>query len=281
MSSKGYKLKKTLENRILKGRGGGERESYIPFIQAHDNKIASEGWITRHLGWKTRRIHHTLSNHERDYLYFLEWHDEVIDIREQYPLLPQERTEEIAEMLGIKHPHLEGVPVVMTTDFLITLATRKGPKNIVRTVKPASRLSKRTLELFEIERRFFMEQGIDWRIVTENSLPKVLIRNVDWLCEAKYLDQIADVDEELINLIKQDLLEHLIKGAGTTNISKLCLHFDKVVGLKNGSAQFIMQHMIVNKKWGIDMNTPIKESMPLKVFDLERELYNADSIQIS
>jgi hypothetical protein len=112
MSSKGIKLKRTLENRILKGRGEGERESYLPFIQAHDNKVASEGWLTRHLGWKTKRIHHTLSDHERDYLYYL-------------------------------------------------------------------------------KEDFFLEQGIDWRIITESSLPKTLIRNVDWLCEAKYLDNVA------------------------------------------------------------------------------------------
>ncbi|MEQ6378563.1 hypothetical protein RZN25_17275 [Bacillaceae bacterium S4-13-56] len=64
-------------------------QNYKPFIQAHDNKVASEGWLTRHLGWKTKRIHHTLSEYERRYLYYLEWLDEVGDIREHYPLLPQ------------------------------------------------------------------------------------------------------------------------------------------------------------------------------------------------
>jgi hypothetical protein len=49
-------------------------------------------------------------------------------------------------------------------------------------------------------------------------------------------------------MIKQHLLNHLLKDDGTTNISKLCLQFDNEIGLKNGSAQFIMQHMIVNKK---------------------------------
>lgn len=66
----------------------------------------------------------------------------MVDIREQFPLLPLRRTEEIAKQLGIKHAHLDGVPVVMTTDFLITLRTSQGLIDIVRTVKPASKLTK-------------------------------------------------------------------------------------------------------------------------------------------
>ncbi|WP_225218982.1 TnsA endonuclease N-terminal domain-containing protein [Fictibacillus norfolkensis] len=178
---KGTKLQKRQQKQINDGRGQGSGKDYLPFIQAHDNKVASEGWLTRHLGWKTQRIHHTLSSHERKYLYFLEWIDTVVDIREQFPLLPLNRTEEIAKQLGIKHAHVDGVPVVMTTDFLITLRTSQGLIDIVRTVKPASKLTKRTLELFEIERRFFVEQGIDWGIVTEQRMPDIFISNVEWM----------------------------------------------------------------------------------------------------
>jgi hypothetical protein len=138
MSKRGQKVAKFQENRIKDGFGQGAGHDYKPFIQAHDNKVASEGWKTRHLGWKTKRIHHTLSNHERNYLYYLEWLDEVVDIREQFPLLPRSRTEEIAEQLGIKHPHLDDVPVVMTTDFVVTLKTPNGLIDVVCTIKPAT-----------------------------------------------------------------------------------------------------------------------------------------------
>lgn len=144
MSRRNSNFRKTQENRLKRGRGQGVGKDYIPYIQAHDNKVASEGWLTRHLGWKTGRIHHTLSEHERNYLHYLEWLDFVIDIREQYPL-PLPKTEEIAERIGIKHAHLDEVPVVMTTDFLLTLETPQGKFDVVRTVKPVSKLSKRTL----------------------------------------------------------------------------------------------------------------------------------------
>ena len=53
-------ISKSHLNRLKDGRGRG----YVPFLQANDNKVASEGWLTRTLGWKTGRLHHTLSKHE-------------------------------------------------------------------------------------------------------------------------------------------------------------------------------------------------------------------------
>ena len=56
-------------------------------------------------GWKHGRIHHLLSRPETNYFYCVEWEDRVVDIREQFPLLPQEDTQRIARSLGIKrHP---------------------------------------------------------------------------------------------------------------------------------------------------------------------------------
>ncbi|MEH7125587.1 TnsA endonuclease N-terminal domain-containing protein [Bacillus sp. JJ1773] len=269
--SRGSKIKKLQENQLLSGRGQGTGKDYIPFIQAHDNKVASKGWLTRHLGWKTKRIHHTLSNHERMYLYFLEWVDEVVDIREQFPLIPLERTQEIAQQLGIKHANVDGVPVVMTTDFVITLKTSKGLIDIVRTVKPASKLTKRTLELFEIEKRFFMEQGISWGIILGNQLPKELISNIEWIYEGRYLDTRPGVDEELVDLISNSLFQQITEDECSTSISKICLRCDEKFGIDTGTSMFVLKHMLAIKKWGTDMKVKIKESKPLQIINLEEQ----------
>nr|WP_238602194.1 TnsA endonuclease N-terminal domain-containing protein [Lysinibacillus parviboronicapiens] len=61
---------------------------------------------------------------ERDYFYLTEYSDFfVVDIREQYPLLPLEETIVIADELGLKHPTDPKTiePDVMTTDFLLTV----------------------------------------------------------------------------------------------------------------------------------------------------------------
>ncbi|WP_418039408.1 TnsA endonuclease N-terminal domain-containing protein [Paenibacillus xylanilyticus] len=93
-------------------------------------------------------------------MYYCEWLDGVSDIREQWSLLPLEKTIEIAEQLGIKHPHVDGNPVVMTTDFRLTLKIKEDSQDVIRTIKPREKLSDRTLELFEIERVYFTELHI-------------------------------------------------------------------------------------------------------------------------
>ena len=68
-------------------------------------------------------MHHLLSDLERDYFYMLEFSDCVLDIREQFPLLSQETTLEIADELRIKHPidTETKFPIVLTTDFLLII----------------------------------------------------------------------------------------------------------------------------------------------------------------
>src|SRR5690606_8003237 len=191
------------------------------------------------------------------------------DIREQFPLLPQSRTEEIAEKLGIKHPHFDGVPVVMTTDFVITLKTPNGLIDIVRTIKPANKLTTRTLELFEIERRFFSEQGISWGIITEEKLPKTLINNVKWMCEAKYLDTRPGIDEELVDLVSDWLFENIYTDDADTSISKICLRSDRDFGREGGRCMFILQYMRGSKTWLTNMKIQINESQPSRISRLE------------
>ena len=56
--------------------------------------------MTRIKGWKSGRVHHLLSLLELRWFYVLDWNLEVIDVREQYPLLPLEETLAIAADRG-------------------------------------------------------------------------------------------------------------------------------------------------------------------------------------
>lgn len=269
MSKRGSRMEQLQKNYIKKGRGFGSGADYQPFIQAHDNKIASEGWITRHKGWKTGRTHHTLSEHERKYLYYCEWLDGVADIREQWPLLPIEKTIEIAKKLGIEHANLDGTPGIMTTDFRLTLSSPKCELEVIRTVKPTNKLDKRTLELFEIERVYFAEEGIDWCIVTEEKIPDILVKNVEWMAGAKYLQTRQGINEELLFLVSEPLFQLFSNDAGETSIANLCLRADKLFGLQTGTSMFILQHNLANKRWGTEIEKNlIKEGRPLIISDL-------------
>jgi hypothetical protein len=142
-----------IQKRIREGRGQNEGEAYQPWLTVRD--VPSHGFSTRDKGWKTNRVHHVLSNHELNYVYIADWSPIVVDIREQYPLLPLESTEAIAEACGIKHPtHPQTKkPVVLTTDFLITIEREGRRVEQARTIKPIAALaSDRALEKLEIER---------------------------------------------------------------------------------------------------------------------------------
>ncbi|AQT84734.1 Transposon Tn7 transposition protein TnsA [Paenibacillus larvae subsp. larvae] len=82
----------------------------------------------------------------------MEWSEEVIDIREQFPLLPLEKTMFIAEKLGIRHPIDPKTkhPIVMTTDMLLTVRKGEDVSFIAHSIKPVNKLNKRILEKLQI-----------------------------------------------------------------------------------------------------------------------------------
>ncbi len=139
-------------------------------------------------GVKIDRIHHLLSDLERAYFLVCEFSEDVVDIREQYPLLPLESTQAIARAIGVRYPRYKStsVPLVMTTDFLLTVKLPNGDlKSVARTIKYQQDLQgkdrARTLEKLEVERRFWMSQGVDWSIVTEELFTPDLIQNLAFL----------------------------------------------------------------------------------------------------
>jgi hypothetical protein len=91
-----------IEKRIKEGRGQGRGPNYLPWLFIHD--VPSKGLAWRIKGWKTGRPHHLLSDFEHNYQLIKDWDPSVIDIREQYPLLPLEETLAIAEECNIRHP---------------------------------------------------------------------------------------------------------------------------------------------------------------------------------
>ena len=100
---------------------------------------------------KDKQADEFLSDLERNYFYITEFSDFIVDIREQFPLLPLEETLVIADELDIKHPTdpKTGEPIVMTTDSLLTINNGQGVFEVVHTIKMKDELLKeRILEKF-------------------------------------------------------------------------------------------------------------------------------------
>lgn len=182
-------------------RGQGEGPSYQPWVQVQD--FASKGTISRIAGRKTGRLHHFMSSGEKDYFYLLEWADDVVDIREQFPLLDLGTAIEAAGDAGIRYPRDSdsGFPFVLTCDFMISM---KNGGLRARTVKRSSELTnRRTLEKLEIERRYWSRLGIDWKIATEFELPVRKIRNIEWLHASFIPPEISGIEVIMTAIEKQ------------------------------------------------------------------------------
>jgi len=240
----------TYERYIREGRGRGSGSDYKPWIRVQD--FASQGVVSRVRGMTTGRVHHLMSNNELAYFYILDFSDNVTDIREQYPLSDLERALKIAATADIKYPRdkVSGYPYVLTCDFMVT--TVFGMK--ARTVKLSSELDNpRVLEKLEIERRYWLEQGIDWKIVTEREISYQKAKNIEWLYTSFYFD-VEGIPYKL-KLAKAMMLK-LLKENGYSIVGA-ALVVEREFLLDAGTGLQLFKQLALNKAIDINLNEPL------------------------
>jgi len=185
---------------ISQGFGQGEGRGYKPWFTVRD--VPSRGRSHRPPCFKSARELHLLSDREMAFFLYAQFSPLVAGISEQIALLPRESTEQIADALGVRHPRYFGSRVnqVMTTDFLLKLRTEiHGYRYIAISVKPSDALlptdkNRRTLELQEIERRYWVARGIEWRQFTDQHINHAATRTLQklFLWRIAYADTAAD-----------------------------------------------------------------------------------------
>jgi hypothetical protein len=249
---------------VEEGRGKGIGKDYIPFIQTID--ISPNSLSTRDLGIKTNRIHHTLSKWEDYFLSMIQLNRAVLDIREQFPLLPQDETKTIAKLLSVKHP-ASGNPrtdIVMTTDFLITLTNDKGMTwNIARTIKPKEFLSNfRTLEKFEIERLYWKSRGVDWGIIVAEDIPIIYAKNCEILGHYYLPDRIG-LSLDVLNKI-YSVLTPLVREE-TLTLAKASKECNRRLGCKQSESLSAAHHFIATGRWIVNLETKFDPGKQLHI----------------
>ena len=270
------KRKHNIEKMIQEGYGTGVGSTYKPWIKIQ--YVPSLGRVTRIKGIKTKRQHELLSDMERNYFYILEFSDKVLDIREQFPLLPLEDTLSIAEELGIRHPKEPETKedIVMTTDFLITIETNSGIKQVARTVKSKDDLlSRRIIEKFEIEREFWKRRDIDWGIVTEKEINKTIANNISFVREYKILEELDSFNNIDYRDISDYIAEYIKRIVDDTrSIRTISSEFDKDMNLDIGSGLSIFKYLIANKIIEIDITKNIDVNNNIPILRIEPERIN-------
>ncbi|WP_343778370.1 TnsA endonuclease N-terminal domain-containing protein [Clostridium sartagoforme] len=258
---------------IKEGRGTGIGNEYIPWLKIQD--VPSLGRATRLKGIKTGRQHEFLSDMERNYFYILEYSDNVVDIREQFPLLPLEETILIANELGINHPkHPEtGEFIVITTDFLVTVDGEDKMLERARTIKAKDDLlDKRVIEKFEIERVYWSKKEIDWGIVTEEEIDKAIAHNISYVHGYKdisNLDCFIDIATNEIKDLIYEFLKRIVDDERPMRV--ICSEFDNEMLLGKGSGLSIFKYLVINKVIEIDIKKRINVNQNIPIINVREE----------
>ena len=173
------------ERKRREGRGQGCGADYKPWIKIRE--IRSVGTAANVVDWKHGRTTQLLSQGEEWYYYVLRWDDNVTDIREQYPLFEPEDTVRIADFFGLKHP--KDRKTTMTTDMLVDYAdghqeaisiksSRKDVDYRLARTEDERKTAIRTAEKLLIEKKYWVEKGIKWRLLYKEDLNPLYVNNI-------------------------------------------------------------------------------------------------------
>lgn len=245
-------------NKWLKeGRGqDAVGKDYIPWVKISD--FPSIGRATRIFGVKIPRIYHLQSDNQLRCFLLFEWSDRVVDLRESFPLLNLLETIDDKDDLRLDKfiDKQTSVPLVLVTSFLLTVRDSDGRERLVaRSVKNASELKQSsTFENLEIQRRYWLAKGVDWKLITDKQIPKQFAKNVSWVRET-LLDDGMDSNEksEQALLLQDDLVRY-----PDLKLSDVLSAFDHREGISQGTGLYLFRYLIAKKLIRIDMNQSVQ-----------------------
>lgn len=258
-------------NRFIKeGRGTGRGKDYKPWLTIQD--FPSLGLSTRIMGYKTHRMHHFFTKLQLKYFYLLEWNQDIVDIREHFPLLDfREVVHQTSDLNNKLFTDKEsGIPYVISTTFLITFKNQTGKLEMAaRSIKGASELDRKSsLERLEMERRYWNAKGINWGIVTNKDISDVRVKNIEWL-HSVMTDEFGNIQKHEIEKLANGLLERIV--GSSKPIRKLISQYEKDYSLEKGTGIILYKNLIINGKIIVNMNEPIDLNMKSDKIDFAEQ----------
>lgn len=272
--------KKTVEKRIAEGRGCGEGASYRPWLEVGD--VSSTG--RKHLvtGSRFGRDIHLLSDIEFRLFLMLDWADNVVDLREQFPL-DLDLSIAVAKRLGIRHPSYPGTsdPAVMTVDFMVTTTAADKGKFIAFNAKADSEATNDySMQKLEIQRSVLQLMEIEHFIVFGSMLPRQTTKNLEWIRNAHLKDGEQEPWPGYFNDMTQRFMPHLRYAQGAdpgSTLSQSCMAFDSLHEATPGTGIRITRMLMSRKLVLFDLSHPRPHDLQLAALDLRYEL--TDSVQ--
>ncbi|HBO3147889.1 TnsA endonuclease N-terminal domain-containing protein [Pseudomonas aeruginosa] len=251
-----------LQKLIKKGVGSGERESYRPWLKIRS--VPSKGTSRTVPGVRVARVHHCLSNSEYMFLVLVEFNQDIVDIREQFPLIDYDETYSIALQKNIRPALYVGtdVPFVFTADFMLSFA-RPGnePSLVAISLKYREEINaasvdkrKRIFEKQEIEKEYWARRGVRSTLCFYEDLPHTKIKNLIILRDYANLPLSVASDKNLNKII--GFFEALADPEGIENIPlrSLIRTVSQNVYMEYKTVKELFFYLIWHKKIFIDLD---------------------------
>ena len=225
---------------IKEGRGTGECESYIPWIQAGDVPTKL-GHLERYSCSRSGRMAILLSGVESLHRLLFDSCVNVAFVHEQVPL-DREVTRRIAKKLGIEHPRdsKTRVDVVMTTDHLVYVRLTDG--QLVKYPRSSKSFTKvasfNDAEHAEIERLYWLEkEERPWKMLTDSPtcMPQVLKDNLEKL-KTQRTPPKNEQAPGLHALRCREVKAALLSEQRRISVGRFCAELDIKLGFQGGEA---------------------------------------------
>ena len=254
---------KKYKTKIKDGQGVGEGIDYKPWYEATEyvpktGIYTSPGERNKKLGNNTRkkgitipRIHHLLSSYEIFLFTVFDLNPNIIDIREQFPLLKLDEVSDIFKYFNIKQIQSEE-PHVLTTDFLIRLADRT---ELAVTFKPTEFLTKRQMLLFQVEKEYWNREGIEWKLCTEKEIPlsKSYIKNINALHDSLKFFKNEPIPFDIINAI-YSFVNECSNNLRNHSLLEVAQIIDEDLSIDTGTSIMVFKVLIAKGIFQLDLN---------------------------
>jgi hypothetical protein len=248
------------------GCGEGEGANYKPWLEVAD--FSSLGRSRRVWGHKVGRIHHLFSDVEWRLFLALEWDNNVLDIREQFPLL-RPLTQDIARECGIDHPCYPGtrIPAVMTVDFLVTKASSNGKSLIAFNAKRQEEgEDERSLLKLEIQRRYFEAIGVQHHLIYHSHIPIQKVTNIEWIRSSVLKEGEIAPQPGFYTELCSRMAQELTNPPSTQSLNHYCTSFDMRHGLDAGVGLRTAKLLMVERSLQVDLSCTDLANAPLSSF---------------
>ncbi len=252
-----------IQRRFAEGRGQGVGATYRPYFTRFD--VRSRGERRETFSAKCGRSIHLLSRLEYHLFLTAEFDPNVIEIREQFPLPPEE-TRALAQELGIRHPRYwrTKCDVVMTTDFILT---RRGSNGTMFSEAWSGKYldslrSWRTVEKQFLEREWHLRAGHKWFLKTEHDVPEPYVSNLRWLHPLQRRDAVLGYSSDLVRTVEETMRRLLADADGL--LWQVALRCDHLLGFEaHPVSLYLCRYFLATQQWRTDLRTWNRANQPL------------------